>query len=51
MANTLFRRVRRRLRHHARYSDTVFHPVVNYALIALMIAATIVLVIYTVSVK
>jgi hypothetical protein len=51
VANTLFHRLRRRLKHQARHSDTVFHPVVNYAIVALLITATVVLVIYTVSVK
>jgi hypothetical protein len=51
VANTLFSRWRRRLKHHARHADTVFHPVVNYAIIATLIIATVVLVIYTVTVK
>jgi hypothetical protein len=51
MPRTLLKRWRRRVSYHARHADTFFHPFVNYFIIALLVIATIVLVVYTVMVK
>jgi hypothetical protein len=44
-------RFRRRLRHQARNSDSVLHPLAQYAIVALTIAATIALVAYVLAVR
>ncbi|CAN5639582.1 hypothetical protein BH09ACT7_BH09ACT7_25130 [soil metagenome] len=51
MTSTLFKRWRRRIRHHARHSDTFLHPVVIYMIIAVLIILAIALVGYTFTVR
>ena len=48
---TLWRRSRRRFRYHARHSDTFFHPVVNYTVVALLVIATAAFVGYAMTVR
>jgi hypothetical protein len=47
MAATPWMRLRRRYKQHIKHTDTPIHPVAIYAIVAVMIIATIGLVAYT----
>jgi hypothetical protein len=46
-----WRRLRHRVRSHARHTDTVFHPAVNYTVIAVVILMTVAAVAYALTVR